>query len=181
VPATRRAGHSLSVAVTLSARSLTDAELPGLVHAALAAAELPAGALTLEITETAVMGDLNRSLAVLHELRNLGVRLSVDDVGTGQSSLAYLEQLPLDEMKIDKAFVLELGRADSDTAIVRAAIELGHALGLRVVAEGVEDATALALLAAWGCDVAQGFHLVRPRPAPAFDAWLREAAAPVRV
>ncbi|RZU31242.1 putative bifunctional diguanylate cyclase/phosphodiesterase [Blastococcus saxobsidens] len=168
----RRQGHHLGVAVNLSARSLSDTELPTRVGKALRRAGLPAAALTLEITETAVMADLGRSVAVLQDLRALGVRLSVDDFGTGQSSLAYLKQLPIHEMKIDRTFVLGLADDQGDAAIVRAALGLGHALGLRVVAEGVEDAVALALLADWGCDLVQGYHVSRPLPPDGFQQWL---------
>ncbi len=168
----RRQGHRLGVAVNLSARSLGDAELAAQVRDALEAAHLPASALTLEITETAVMHDLHRSLAVLHELRALGVQLSVDDFGTGQSSLAYLKQLPVHEMKIDKAFVMGLADDRGDAAIVTAAIDLGHALGLRVVAEGVEDRVTQSMLADWKCDLVQGFHISRPLPAGQFQEWL---------
>ena len=177
----RRQGHHLGVAVNLSTRSLTDAELPTRVGEALRRAGLPPAALTLEITETAAMADLGRSVAVLQELRALGVRLSVDDFGTGQSSLAYLKQLPIHEMKIDKAFVLGLADDDGDAAIVRAALALGHALGLRVVAEGVEDAVTMALLGDWGCDLVQGYHVSRPLPPAALDAWLRAQASRDRV
>jgi diguanylate cyclase (GGDEF)-like protein len=169
----RRQGHALGVAVNLSTRSLGDADLPEQVRAALAAAGLPPAALTLEITETAVMSDLTRSLAVLRELRALGVRLSVDDFGTGQSSLAYLKRLPIHEVKIDKGFVLGLADDPGDAAIVRAAIDLGHALGLTVVAEGVEDAHTLGLLTDWGCDRVQGYHLSRPVALPDFRDWLQ--------
>jgi len=174
----RRSGHHLGVAVNLSTRSLADADLPAQVRTALAAARLPAAALTLEITETAVMHDLTRSLGVLQELRALGVRLSVDDFGTGQSSLAYLKRLPIHEVKIDKGFVTGLADDRGDAAIVRAAIDLGHALGLRVVAEGVEDGTTQALLAGWGCDLVQGYHVSRPLRAADVDDWLAAVARP---
>ncbi len=174
----RRDGHHLGVAVNLSTRSLTDTELPAQVGEALRRAGLPPAALTLEITETAVMADLGRSVATLQELRALGVRLSVDDFGTGQSSLAYLKQLPIHEMKIDKAFVLGLADDQGDAAIVRAALSLGHALGLRVVAEGVEDGVTLALLADWGCDLVQGYHVSRPLPPAALEAWLAARGVP---
>ncbi|WNV76330.1 bifunctional diguanylate cyclase/phosphodiesterase [Geodermatophilus sp. DSM 44513] len=169
----RRQGHALGVAVNLSTRSLTDTGLPAQVAEALRRAGLPPAALTLEITETAVMADLARSVAVLQELHALGVRLSVDDFGTGQSSLAYLKLLPVHEMKIDRAFVLGLADDQGDAAIVRAALSLGRAMGLEVVAEGVEDAAALVLLAEWGCDLVQGYHVSRPLPPAAFEAWLR--------
>jgi diguanylate cyclase (GGDEF)-like protein len=177
----RRSGHHLGVAVNLSTRSLADADLPAQVRSALAAARLPAAALTLEITETAVMHDLTRSLGVLQELRALGVRLSVDDFGTGQSSLAYLKRLPIHEVKIDKGFVTGLADDRGDAAIVRAAIDLGHALGLRVVAEGVEDGTTQALLAGWGCDLVQGYHVSRPLRAADVDGWLAVVAQPAPV
>ncbi|SNS75686.1 diguanylate cyclase (GGDEF) domain-containing protein [Geodermatophilus pulveris] len=174
----RRQGHHLGVAVNLSTRSLTDTELPAQVGEALRRAGLPPAALTLEITETAVMADLARSVAVLQELRAIGVRLSVDDFGTGQSSLAYLKLLPVHEMKIDKAFVLGLADDQGDAAIVRAALSLGRAMGLWVVAEGVEDGTTLALLAEWGCDSVQGYHVSRPLPPAALEAWLDARHAP---
>jgi diguanylate cyclase (GGDEF)-like protein len=171
----RAAGTPIGVAVNLSTRSLVDPVLPAQIQDALARAEMPASALTLEITETAVMADLTRSLAVLHELRALGVRLSVDDFGTGRASLSYLKHLPVDEMKVDRSFVQGVATSRADAAIVQAAIDLGHALGLRVVAEGVEDERSRNLLAAWGCDVLQGFLVSRPLPAAAFAEWLGSA------
>jgi EAL domain-containing protein (putative c-di-GMP-specific phosphodiesterase class I) len=168
----RSEGWDLGVAVNLSARSLTASELPAVVAAALEATRLPAEALTLEITETAVMGDLDRSMAVLSDLHALGVHLSVDDFGTGQSSLAYLQRLPIDEVKIDKSFVLHLADRRDDSALARAAVDMGHALGLRVVAEGVEDAVAQSMLATWGCDLVQGFAIGRPMPDGDFRRWL---------
>ena len=178
--ARRRAdGHHVGVAVNLSTRSLTDADLPAQVHDALVAAGLPPQPVTLEITETAVMSNLNRSLGVLRELRDLGVRFSVDDFGTGQSSLAYLKRLPLHKAKIDKAFVLGMADDRGDAALVRAAIELGHALGLRVVAEGVEDSTTQALLTDLGCDLVQGYHISRSVPRAAFTRWLADQAVPI--
>jgi len=171
----REQGHRAGVAVNLSTRSLSDQGLPRQVREALDRAGLPADVLTLEITETAVMSNLARSLEVLTALRDLGVRLSIDDFGTGQSSLAYLKALPVHEVKIDKSFVLSLTgdtSDDGDAAIVRAAIDLGHAMGLGVVAEGVEDNTTQEYLAGWGCDVIQGFHIARPMGAEEFHTWL---------
>jgi EAL domain-containing protein (putative c-di-GMP-specific phosphodiesterase class I) len=170
----RERGHPAGVAVNLSTRSLTDQKLPHQVREALQRSGLPPEALTLEITETSMMSNLTRSLEVLAALRELGVRMSIDDFGTGQSSLAYLKQLPVHEVKIDKSFVLGLadGPDDGYAAIVRAAIDLGHALGLRVVAEGVENAATQRRLARWGCDLVQGFHITRPVAADAFVAWL---------
>jgi diguanylate cyclase (GGDEF)-like protein len=173
----RRDGHELGVAVNLSTRSLGDTELPQQVERALRRAGLPPGALTLEITETAVMQDLGRSVAVLERLRALGVRLSVDDFGTGQASLAYLKRLPVHEMKIDRSFVMSMTEDAGDAAIVRASVELGHALGLSVVAEGVEDLATLAVLAELRCDRAQGYLISRPCGPAEFRTWLRGQSA----
>lgn len=172
----RAAGHAIDVAVNLSARSLAE-DLPGRVQRHLSAAGLPAEALTLEITETAVMTDVTQALAVLRGLRDVGVRLSVDDFGTGQSSLAYLKGLPITEMKVDRAFVRDLAVDEGDAALVRAAVGLGHALGLRVVAEGVEDGEALRRLASASCDAVQGYFVSRPLPEPAFESWLARRRA----
>jgi diguanylate cyclase (GGDEF)-like protein len=168
----RRAGHELGIAVNLSARSLHDADLVAEVDRLLRRHGVPAKQLTLEVTEGSVMADPTRAIAVLHALRQLGVRLSVDDFGTGYSSLAYLQRLPVQEVKIDRSFVIGLGQARENTAIVRAIVDLGRALGLEVVAEGVEDADTWQLLAAMNCDLVQGWHLARPMPIDALPAWL---------
>ena len=170
------AGSACGVAVNLSARDLDDERIVGSVRAALAAAGLPPSALTLEVTETAVMADRETATSVLHRLRALGVHVSIDDFGTGQSSLAYLQQLPASEVKIDRSLVQGV-LADAGTAvIVRAAIDLSHALGLTVVAEGVEDEATMTALAGWGCESVQGFLVSRPVPATAFRAWLAAPA-----
>ncbi|WP_298806974.1 EAL domain-containing protein [uncultured Pseudokineococcus sp.] len=177
----RRCRPDLTVAVNVSARSLLDPGLPEQVADALAEAGLPGAALVLEITETAVMTDLDRALQVLHALRRLGAHLSVDDFGTGQSSLAYLTRLPVDEMKIDRSFVAAMAASAPDAAVVRTAVDLGHVLGLSVVAEGVEDAGTLEALADLGCDAVQGYHLGRPMPAEELASWLaRQVPAPRR-
>jgi EAL domain-containing protein (putative c-di-GMP-specific phosphodiesterase class I) len=168
----RRAGHDVGIAVNLSARSLHDADLVAEVDRLLRRHGVPAQQLTLEVTEGSVMADPTRAVAVLHALRELGVRLSVDDFGTGYSSLAYLQRLPVQEVKIDRSFVIGLGRARENTAIVRAIVDLGRALGLEVLAEGVEDADTWQLLAAMNCDLVQGWHLARPMPIDALPAWL---------
>ena len=124
------------------------------------------------VAVTGVMADPARAIALLHELRDLGVRLSVDDFGTGYSSLSYLKRLPVQEVKIDRSFVMALGQARENTAIVRAIVDLGRALGLEVIAEGVEDADTWQLLAAMNCDLVQGWHLARPMPTDALPAWL---------
>ncbi len=172
----RAAGLLQRVAVNLSPRVLLDLSLPAQVEGMLAAAGVPPGALTLEVTESAVMADPERALLVLVALDRVGVHLSVDDFGTGYSSLSYLRTLPVREVKIDRSFVDRLaveGAASApDRIIVRSTIELAHALGLTVVAEGVEDAATLELLGQWGCDSAQGFFMARPLTAAGLRAWL---------
>jgi EAL domain-containing protein (putative c-di-GMP-specific phosphodiesterase class I) len=131
--------------------------------------------LNLEITESTIMADPTRALQVLRELRALGVRIAIDDFGTGYSSMAYLKGLAVDALKIDKSFVQKLASDASDRAIVRSTVELGHNLGLRVVAEGVEDTVSYEQLTRLGCDLAQGFYLGRPMPADHLDRWLADA------
>jgi diguanylate cyclase (GGDEF)-like protein len=163
----RREGRDVRVAVNLSARSLLDHELPRDVAAALRRHQLPADRLVVEITETVVMSELEVVEEVLAALRALGVRLSVDDFGTGYSSLAFLRRVAVNEVKIDKSFVLGMAGSRDDAAIVRATIQLADSLGLVVVAEGVESELLRRSLADLGCDVAQGYHLGRPEPAAA--------------
>ncbi|MGH3770395.1 MAG: putative bifunctional diguanylate cyclase/phosphodiesterase [Pseudonocardiaceae bacterium] len=165
-------GLSLSVAVNLSVRNLADTGFPDRVTDALARYRVPAELLSFELTESAVMSDPERALPVLRELHGLGVRIAVDDFGTGYSSLAYLRRLPVDEVKIDKSFVLGLASDLGDLAVVQAIIDLGHSLGLIVVAEGVEQDATRDQLVRLGCDVAQGFLISRPLGPERFDAWL---------
>jgi EAL domain-containing protein (putative c-di-GMP-specific phosphodiesterase class I) len=171
-------GLSLTVAVNLSVRNLADTEFPLRVTDALTRHQVPPALLSLELTESAVMADPERALPVLRGLHGLGVRIAVDDFGTGYSSLAYLRRLPVDEVKIDKGFVMGLSSDLGDLAVVRAIVELGHSLGLTVVAEGVEQDATRDQLLEMGCDVAQGFLISRPLGADRFDAWL--AARTVR-
>jgi len=158
------AGLDLGVAVNLSARGLLADRLVEEVAGLLAALGLPASALTLEVTEGQVMTDFEQAVRALGQLSDLGVHLAVDDFGTGYSSLGYLRELPVDEMKIDQSFVVGMASDAGDQAIVEAAVTLGHSLGLRVVAEGVDDAETHRRLAAMGCDLLQGFHIGRPMP-----------------
>jgi diguanylate cyclase (GGDEF)-like protein len=159
------AGHDIPVAVNLSVANLLDSDLVTDVSRILAAERLAPERLELEITESTVMTDPDRAIARLEQLAAMGIRLAIDDYGTGHSSLAYLRRLPVHELKIDRSFVRDLAVGGEDLQIVRSTIELGHNLGLRVVAEGVEDAESLALLQELRCDLAQGFHLARPAPA----------------
>lgn len=169
----RRRGFDLSIAVNISVHSLLDADFPEQIASLLDDGGLAAEHLTLEITESVIL-DPKRTLDALHRLASLGVRLSVDDFGTGYSSLTYLQRLPVHEVKVDRSFVMTMGTSESDAAIVKSIIDLGHNLGLRVVAEGVEDRVAWDRLARQGCDVAQGYFMSKPIPAEAFTSWLQE-------
>jgi diguanylate cyclase (GGDEF)-like protein len=172
----RRSGVELPVAVNLAAANIVDTTLPESVAHILQRWEVPGRLLECEISEDTVMGDPRRAGDVLERLRDLGVRLSLDDFGTGHSSLSYLKRLPLDEVKIDRSFVIGMADDPSDAAIVRSTIDLARHLGLEVVAEGVETSEVLDVLAALQCDVAQGFLLSRPLPAAEFDGWLAARA-----
>ncbi|MEY2404133.1 MAG: hypothetical protein QOD38_1684, partial [Acidimicrobiaceae bacterium] len=169
----RSMGHDLSVAVNLSARNLQDEGLCDMIASALLEAGIPPSALTLEITESTLIVDPGRTVGVLNRLSSMGVSISIDDFGTGYSSLSYLHRLPVDEIKIDKSFVLGLANDKSDAVIVRSTIELGHNLGLQVTAEGIEDARTWDLLSSFGCDHAQGYHLRPPGSAAQMTKWLR--------
>ena len=169
-------GIDLPVAVNLSGADVLDAGLPDAIAAALDRAGVPGDRLECEISEHTVLADPQRAVESLGRLRAMGVRLSLDDFGQGQSSLSYLGRLPLDEIKIDRAFVMGMCADASDAAIVRATIDLGRGLGLQVVAEGVEDDAALQGLARLRCDVAQGYGLSRPLPAAELERWLADRA-----
>jgi diguanylate cyclase (GGDEF)-like protein len=170
----RTDGRHMSVAVNLSVRNLLDRDLPKEIERLLSVYGLPPEALQLEITESMIMSDPERALATVSRLSALGVRLSVDDFGTGYSSLANLRKMPIDELKIDRSFVSPMLRNESDLIIVRSTINLGHDLGLNVIAEGVEDSSTLEQLAQLGCDLAQGYHVSKPMPADVFNDWLVE-------
>ena len=172
-----RAGLTIPVAVNLSARALHTSVVDEV--AALQQRAAATGGLELEVTESAAMEDPAHGLDVLERLAGLGVVLSVDDFGTGHSSLAYLERLPVTSLKIDRSFVIGLEGDTASHTIVSTTVELGHRLGLRVVAEGVEDGETLERLRELGCDVAQGFGIAAPMPADALPSWVRrqESAA----
>ncbi len=163
----------LVVSVNLSARQLGDPNLVETVSDALATSGIEPSTLALEITETVLMEDPVLCSEVLHALRSLGVQLAIDDFGTGHSSLGYLKRLPVDCLKIDRAFVEGLGRDPDDSAIVDAVVRLGHALGLAVTAEGIETMEQLRELEALGCDVGQGFYFARPQPGDVVGALVR--------
>jgi len=164
----RAAGLDLTLAVNLSASDLLDESLAERIAGLLGMYSVPGSALELEITESVIMIDPKRARDVLEALRALGLRIAVDDYGTGYCALAYLRDLPVDELKIDRSFISHVTTDRRSAAIVRSTIELAHALGLKVVAEGIEHQEALDAVAGFGCDYAQGYHFSRPLPADAF-------------
>lgn len=176
IQAWKKEGIELAVAVNLSARNLLDPRLPHQIGRFLKEFGVASERLELEITESVIMADPLRAMDCLTQLNQMGLRLSVDDFGTGYSSLAYLKRLPVHELKIDQTFVQGLMKDRNDAAIVRAAIDLGHDMGLAQVAEGVEDQQTWHGLIALGCDMAQGFFLSRPLPAADLARWLRESS-----
>jgi len=169
--------ETIAVSVNLSGRQLARPDVVHTVRRALDATGLPPERLCLEVTESVLLDDSDGTSSTLFALRDLGVRLSIDDFGTGYSSLAYLKRFPFDELKIDQTFVMGLGIPGRDEAIVAATIEMAHALGLQVAAEGVEDARQLTALTRLGCDRAQGFHIARPAPVEVLAASLTAARA----
>jgi diguanylate cyclase (GGDEF)-like protein/PAS domain S-box-containing protein len=171
-------GVELSIAVNLSTRNLLDRGFPGQVAELLRRWEVEPAGLELEVTESSMLANPTRAKAVLGELSDLGIRLSIDDFGTGYSSLAYLRQLPVDEIKIDRCFVIGMGDEAGDAVIVRSTVDLGRNLGLEVVAEGVETIETWERLRELGCNTAQGYFLGRPMPAEEMFDWLRERVAP---
>ncbi|MFI5492528.1 putative bifunctional diguanylate cyclase/phosphodiesterase [Actinoplanes sp. NPDC051859] len=171
-------GRPLSIAVNLSARTLLDPRFPDQVHELLKEYQVPPGQVTFEISEGGMLGEIERALPTLYRLRDLGVRLSVDDFGTGASSLSYLRQLPVHEVKIDDSFVQGMATDSGDLAIVRAVIGLSREFGLTVVAEGVESELTLDLLAELGCEIGQGYFFSRPLPVERLNTWLSAQTEP---
>jgi diguanylate cyclase (GGDEF)-like protein len=171
----------LITAVNLSVRNLQDLDLPDKISARLEAWGVAPQWLELEITESAIMSDPARAQKVLSRLDEMGVRLSIDDFGTGYSSLAYLKRLPVDEVKIDRSFISDMLRDESSATIVKSTIDLGHNLGIKVVAEGVENTECWKLLRAQGCDSAQGYFISRPMTGENLVAWLAQWSAQPRI
>jgi len=168
----RRHGHLLSIAVNLSGSSLTDAHLPDRIEAMLSERGLPGSALMLEVTEKVLLTDHVQAGIILGRLRLIGVRVSIDDFGTGFSSLGYLRELAVDELKLDRSFILPMLDDPRAAAIVCSTIDLAHNLGLTVVAEGVEDRVIYEALVRYGCDQAQGYLMSRPVSAAELTEWL---------
>jgi predicted signal transduction protein with EAL and GGDEF domain len=167
-----RAGTEIDLSVNLSGRDLSDRSLVAKVAARLLENDLPPHALSLEITETAVMADIGEASRVLAEIGELGVRIAVDDYGTGHSSLAYLHHLPINELKLDRSFVANIATDKSNAIIVRSSIAMAHSLGLTVVAEGAEDEMTCAILSVAECDAMQGYYLSPPLYADDLARWL---------
>ena len=174
-------GIDLKISVNLSTRDLLDQDLPGKFADILARYQVKAASFCLEITESAIMGDPGRALITLERLCEMGAELSIDDFGTGYSSLAYLKRLPVNELKIDKSFVLNMEKDLDDVKIVKSTIDLGHNMGLRVVAEGVENEAVWHLLAQMGCDQAQGYFMGKPMAIELLAPWIQRWQAPAKI
>jgi diguanylate cyclase (GGDEF)-like protein len=169
-----KAGAPVHVAVNISPKSLQDQMLPMKIQAALDKWNMDPRFIKAEITESSVMSDPARALAITSMLQSMGIRVSLDDFGTGYSSLSNLRQLPVDELKIDKSFVMGMSASEADASIVRTMVELAHSLGKQVCAEGVEDEETFMRLADMGCDLAQGYWISKPKPAADLLEWLVE-------
>jgi EAL domain-containing protein (putative c-di-GMP-specific phosphodiesterase class I) len=167
-------GCLLTVSVNVSPSNLVDEQFPDEIAALLQRYQLPARALVLEVTESILMEDRERAVHVLSRLRDAGVGVSIDDYGTGYSSLAYLAALPVTELKLDRVFVGAMTGSTRAASIVTSTLQLAHALDLVLVAEGAEDQATVDALATLGCDVVQGYHLSRPLPADQLWAWLQD-------
>lgn len=172
----RKNGINVPVAINVSARSFQDRNFIKNIQNALYMADASPDALELEITENTLMANIDHGAEVLRSLSKLGIIIAIDDFGTGYSSLSYLKRLPIDQLKIDRSFVMEMDHDDNDAAIVRSVIDLGHNLGIKVIAEGVERSNSMAILRTLGCDAAQGYHISRPMPAAQLDTWFQESA-----
>jgi diguanylate cyclase len=167
----QQGGMDVSLAVNLSARDLIDTELPAKLAEILSMHKILSHSLSVEITESSIMEDPIRALQTVERISAMGIKLSIDDFGTGYSSLAYLKRLPVNELKIDKSFVMNIENDLDDATIVRSTIDLGHNLGLKVVAEGVENQRVWDMLKAMGCDYGQGYFMTKPIPADQFVQW----------
>ena len=174
----RSRGLEINVAVNLSMQNLLDSRLPSDLDRLLSSWRLPPGALELEITESTLMSDPKRAMEILTRLSGMGISLAIDDFGTGYSSLAYLRRLPVSSIKIDKSFVMNMAEDEGNATIVQSTVDLGHNLGLKVVAEGVETQSVYGKLAALGCDYAQGYFLSKPLPPDKMTLWLEVFMSP---
>lgn len=169
----RGQGIVVGISVNISSENITSLELPEQLSILVAEEKLDPSCLILEITETAVMHDLAKSMDILARLRMRGFRLSIDDFGTGYSSLAQLHRIPFTELKVDRSFVMNMEKDDMAKAIVESCIMLGHKLGMNIVAEGVETANAMEMLKNMDCDIGQGYHIARPMDATKMLDWIK--------
>jgi len=172
-------GTPVPVSVNVSARSFQNPRLLEKIQWALSEAGVDGDCLEIEITEATLMQDVERATEVLTQLHDCGVTIAIDDFGTGYSSLSYLKRLPIHTLKIDQSFIMDVASNRQDVAIVRSIIELGHNLGFKVIAEGVETGSSWDMLSSLGCDAAQGFHISKPLPESHFTSWLSASGTPV--
>ncbi|HEY4485921.1 MAG TPA: EAL domain-containing protein, partial [Nitrospiria bacterium] len=168
-------GLALPISVNLSQKNLQETQLPDQVAELIQSGRMPSKGLEFEITESMIMANPMRAMQILHRFNTMDIPLSIDDFGTGYSSLGYLKKLPVQKIKIDKSFIMDRIENENDNVIVKAIINMGHSLGLEVVAEGLEDAATKDRLTALGCNSAQGYHLCHPLPADAMTRWLKES------
>ena len=168
----QRDGHDIGVAVNLPASMLLDSSLVNMMESLLSIWDIEPGRLTLEVTESAIMADVDKCFATMSRLKELGARISIDDFGTGYSSFSYFKNIPADELKIDRAFVSGMVNDDADQHIVETIISLAHRFDMKVVAEGIEDRETIELLKKLRCDVGQGYYIAKPMPQEEYDAWL---------
>jgi diguanylate cyclase (GGDEF)-like protein/PAS domain S-box-containing protein len=164
-------GIPMKVSINLSARNLIDYDFPSIVERHLKEIDFPAQSLEVEITESALISDPERSLQIINRIHDLGVRFSIDDFGTGYSSMTYLKRLPLSTLKIDRTFISDMLNDEQDEMIIKSTIGLAHSFGLNVVAEGVEDKATMQRLALLECEIAQGYYIAKPLPADEFESW----------
>ena len=169
------AGHDLTISINISVQNLLDSELPGKLEKCLTSSGLPADHIKIEITESMTMVNPEHAMRMLRQFSKMGVRISIDDFGTGYSSLSYLAELPVNELKIDRCFVMEMKSGSSNDVIVKSTIDLAHNLGIKVVAEGIEHDETLNMLSQYGCDFGQGFHICKPIPVAELERWLNES------
>ncbi|OZA07252.1 MAG: hypothetical protein B7X97_09610 [Methylotenera sp. 17-45-7] len=164
---------NIPIAVNISARDLIDSDLANKITTILNTHNIKSNSITLEVTESSIMDDPQRAKLTLLSLANIDMKLSIDDFGTGYSSLSYLKELPVSELKIDKSFVMHMQQNENDRIIVNSTIELAHNMGLKVVAEGIENLDTWGLLDEMGCDYGQGYYMTKPIPVTDFNSWLQ--------
>lgn len=169
--------HRINISINISVQDLNNKQLSDQISTLLKQHQLDPGLLTIEVTESGMMENPALSIEILNKLKSMGINLSVDDFGTGFSSLKYLKQLPVDELKIDKSFIIDMEHDDNDRVIVHSTIDLGHNLGLEVIAEGIENESSLDIIKQYGCDRAQGYLFARPLTADEFDRYLEKQPA----